>query len=154
MATTADVARYVVDASVATKWHLHDEQDTDAAVALLAEFREGRVHLVAPDQIGYEVASAIRNAVRTNRLTVEQAGTAIADFLAWRIPTVAGDDLILAAYDHAIRFGCSLYDGLYLALADSAECPLIYADLRLRRAIEGRFPYSLWLADYALVSGP
>ncbi|MCX6020737.1 MAG: hypothetical protein NTZ05_03225 [Chloroflexi bacterium] len=48
----------------------------------------------------------------------------------------------------AQRFGCSLYDGVYLALALARDCPLIYADNRLRNALRGRFPLALWIEDY------
>ena len=34
---------YVVDASVAAKWHLPDEQDTDKALELLRQFIEGHL---------------------------------------------------------------------------------------------------------------
>jgi predicted nucleic acid-binding protein len=154
MAQTTDLPAYVVDASVAAKWYLQDEHDTAAADGLLADFREGRIHLLAPEHIRYEVASAIRNALRANRLTLVQARTAIAECLGWQIPTVGTDDLILAALDQAVHFGCSLYDGLYLALAESADCPLVYADHRLRNALGNRFPRAIWLADYVPAPAP
>ena len=71
--STSSIPLYVIDASVAAKWLLPDEPDADLAVAILTEFREGRTALVAPNQIRYEVPSAIRNAFRTKRLT-QQAG--------------------------------------------------------------------------------
>lgn len=148
MRPTNELPCFVVDASVATKWHLRDEESSDAADVLLADFREGRISLIVPEQIRHEVASAVRTAVRTHRLTAALARTVIANFLAWRIPTVGNDELILLAYDLAVRFGCSLYDGLYLALAETTDCPLVYADRRLRNALGGRFPQSLWLTDY------
>lgn len=121
------LSRYVVDASVAVKWHLRDEADLEHADALLTDFREGRIQLIAPEQIRYEVPSAIRNSLRTGRLTPSEARTAIADFLAWRFPTVRTDVLVLAGYDWALRIGCSLYDGLYVGLAQMAGCPLARA---------------------------
>jgi predicted nucleic acid-binding protein len=150
----SDLPRYVVDASVAVKWHLRDESDTTHADALLIEFREGRVQLLAPDHIRYEVPSAIRNALRTKRLTPLDGSAAIREFLSWRITAIRSDALIIAAYDRALRFGCSLYDGLYLALAERASCPLVYADSRLRYALGHRFPHSLWLTDYVPTSRP
>ena len=148
MSLRTEVPRFVVDASVVAKWHLKDEQYIEQADALLVGFREGRLSLLAPDQIRYEVASAVRGALRTNRLGSRDGRTAIADFLAWHIPTVRSDSLILAAYDQAIRFDCSLYDGLYVALAEMARCPLVYADHRLRNALRNRFPLALWIEDY------
>jgi len=139
---------HVVDASVAVKWHLRDEPDTDAADALLTDFREGRVELVAPGQIRYEVPSAIRNALRTGRLTPTQGTAAVADFLAWQIPTVDDAALVENGFDWAVRIGCSFYDGVDLALAESIGHPFVYADQRLRNALGGRFPLALWLNDY------
>ena len=146
--------RFVVDASVAVKWHLDDEGQAEQALALLAEYREGRVDLTAPDQIRYEVANAIRVATRTRRLGFREGRTAIGLFLSWGIPTASADDLILAAYDLAEQLSCSLYDVLYVALAQAANCPLIYADRALRRLLEGRFPLALWIGDYAPPTAP
>lgn len=140
--------RYVVDASVAVKWHLRDEEDTHAADGVLTDFREGRIRLLAPDHIRYEVPNAIRTAVRTGRLTPDQGATAVTDFLAWRLRTVGNDALIQAAYDQSLRLGCAFYDGLYLALAERGACPLVYADHRLRNTLGAGFTGALWVGDY------
>jgi predicted nucleic acid-binding protein len=115
---------------------------------VLFAFQAGRIDLVAPDHLRYEVPSAIRNGVRTRRLTSDQARTAIADFLNWRLPTVGDDDLIRAAYEQTLRFGCSLYEGLYLALSESIGCPFLFADDRLRNALGNRFPSAMWIEDW------
>jgi predicted nucleic acid-binding protein len=148
MRTTNDLPRYVVDASVASKWHLRDELLIDRADALLTGFRDGRWNLSAPECLRHEVAGAIRKAVRTRRLTREQGRIALADFLIWQIPVVASDALLLLAYDYSWRFGCSIYDGLYLALSDSFDCRFVYADSRLRNAIGDRFSRAVWLEDW------
>ena len=147
--STSSVLLHVIDASVAVKWYLPDEHDADLAVAILADFREGRTALVAPGHFRYEVPSAIRNALRTNRLTPSEGGRAIAAFFAAQVPTVDDNALIEAGYDQARRFGCSLYDGLYLALAENIGCPFIHADRRLRNTLGTRFPRALWLSDDA-----
>ncbi len=95
MAPNGEYHRFVVDASVAAKWVLTDEPDARSAEILLADFRESRIQLLAPEHISYEVASAIRNAVRTRRMTVDQARTALEIFLSLNIETVHGPDLIL-----------------------------------------------------------
>lgn len=142
---------FVLDASVAVKWFLTDEGDRGPAEALLRDFRDDRVRLIAPEQIRYEVPSAIRNALRTNRITVDQARSAISRFLAWQVPTFSSDEVVLTAYEQSLRFGSSFYDGLYLALAEMSETPLIHADARLRNALGDRFPLAIWLADYKAV---
>lgn len=149
--STSSLPRYIVDASVAVKWHLRDEADTNHADLLLEDFSRGRVHLLAPDHIRYEVPSAIRNATRRSRLPVDQGRAMIEEFLDWRLTTVGSDAIIVEAYRQAFRFGCSLYDGLYVALAERARCPLVYADARLRNALGDRFEYGLCFTDYVPV---
>ena len=64
------------------------------------------------------------------------------------MPTVDDNALVEAGYDQALRFGCSFYDGLYLALAEIVSRPLIHSDNRLRNALGDQFRYALWLGDY------
>ena len=106
----------VVDASVAAKWHLVDEEGAEQALALLERFANGEIDLWAPDQIRYEVPSAITVATlgRTPRLPVRVGRQAIEHFLDLGINTVNDADLILVAFDFVHRHGCAIYDALYL----------------------------------------
>lgn len=146
----ADVPRYVIDASVATKWHLDDETYVQENQTILDQFQQGRIHLLAPDHIRYEVASAILNATRMNppRIAFEAGRRSIGRVGQWGVDLVLDAGLLPSAYLLARRWGCSLYDALYLALAQAAQSPLIHADDRLRRALAGRFPLELWIEDY------
>lgn len=144
----AEIPEYVLDASVAVKWHLRDEEHAALALQILRDFREGRVGLLAPDHICYEVASAVQVAVLRDRITVEEGRSSLADFYGWGIPTVRGESLIFFAYDQALKLHCSFYDALYLALAQSANAPLISADEKLRHTIGQDFPLALWIEDY------
>jgi predicted nucleic acid-binding protein len=113
----------VVDASVAVQWFLRDEADLEAADRVLDDYRQGRTSLVAPNQIRYEVSSAIRNAVRMGRETPQTGRLAIVKLLALAIPVVDDDLLIEACYEHALRFDCSLYDGLTWRWPRSSAAP-------------------------------
>lgn len=97
MVATAELL--VVDASVATKWHLPDEPDAEVALTLLDRFANGAVQLIAPQHICSEVPSAITVATqgRQPRLTREQGDAAIDEFLALALPTVDDDPLVRAA---------------------------------------------------------
>lgn len=146
--STNSIPLYVVDASVAAKWFLPDEPDVTAAVTVLADFRAGRTALVTPGHLRYEVPSAIRAGYRTKRLTLEGSRAAISRFLSLQVPTIDDASMIEAGYEHSLRFGCSLYDGVYLALAESLDCPFVFADRRLRNGLGEEFPRALWLTDY------
>lgn len=105
--------------------------------------------LYAPDHIRYEVGNALRNAVRRERVSDTWGDEALAKFLAWRIPTVGDDALIRQGYQVALRYGCALYDGLYLALAENTGLPFIHANLRLCNTLGARFAGELWIGDYS-----
>jgi predicted nucleic acid-binding protein len=70
----------VVDASVASKWYLRDEDLVSQADALLSDWRVGRWDLVAPGHYPFEVTGAILRAGRTGRLTESEVHTALAHF--------------------------------------------------------------------------
>lgn len=142
----------VVDASVATKWHLTDEADTDKARLLLTRFAQGKAELVAPDYIRYEVPSAITVATqgRQPRLTQQQGQEAIEEFLSLQIRTLDSNELILAAYPLAHQYGCAFYDALYVSLANKLSLPFITADRRLYRRIH-HLPSIIWIGDYSPV---
>ena len=146
---TPDVPTLVVDASVAVKWYLPDEDDADKSGALLGQFRQGEIELVAPEQIRYEVASAITVATRGRapRLTLEQGRRAIEEFLALGLETVRGGRIVRLAYGLAHEYDCAFYDALYLALAQELGVPLITADGRLYRGVRA-IPTVLWIGDF------
>lgn len=140
----------VVDASVVAKWHLKDEDYAAESVLLLTQFGQGRVELIAPTHINYEVASAITVATvgQNPRLSQTEGREAIEEFLSLGIQTVADPELVLEAYPLVHHYGCALYDALYLALAQRLQIPLVNADRRLHQRI-GQLPEVIWIGDYA-----
>lgn len=145
-----DIEVIVVDASVAAKWHLPDEEHTDRARMLLRRFAQGRTELVAPNYIRYEVPNAITVTTqgRAPRISSAQGGQAIAEFLALGLTFQDEDGLITDAYDLAHRHGCALYDAFYVALAEQLSVPFLTADRRLYDRLQ-HLPDVTWLGDYA-----
>ena len=70
----------VVDASVVVKWHLRDEEFVDLALRVLQDYQDGRIDLLAPDHVRYEVPNAIRVAVSRSRLSFVEGTGAVNDF--------------------------------------------------------------------------
>jgi predicted nucleic acid-binding protein len=117
-------------------------------MAILTDFSNDRVSLIAPAHLQYEVSNAIRTAVHRQRLPSQSGLDAIERFLALPIALITGEALILTGYALALQYQCAFYDGLYLALADQADCPLVHADRRSRNTLGGRFSRDLWIEDY------
>ena len=138
----------VVDASVAVKWYLDDETHVAEARKVLGDFVAGRVELLAPSHIRFEVPAAISVACRRGRIGEDGGRQAINDFLSWEIEMVDRNQLLRDAFDTARRLGCAFYDGLYLALAEAAGCQFVYADSRLRDQIRNVASYAVWIGHY------
>ncbi len=130
---TAD--RFVVDASVAVKWVL-PEPGSDRAGTLLTAVADGRIRILTPDICVAEVTNVLwKRCHRRNELTPRQARQAQA-LLMDALPTpTPSADLASTALDIALMFGHSVYDCLYVALAELDGCPLVTADRPLVRAM-------------------
>lgn len=140
--------RFVVDASVVTKWYLRDEEYMDKATNLLLDFTQGENYLLAPSFIQYEVANAINVARRRGQLADESARESVVDFLSLGLHLANGSDLLLSAFNFSLRLGIAFYDTLYLALAESLSLPFINADEELYKYLKDKVPYMIWVGDY------
>ena len=141
---------FVVDASVAAKWHLRCEDNAEKALQLLDDLTLGTTVLFAPQLIRYEVSAAIANAARgpSPRMQPAVARRAIEAFLAVDVRTREDDDLLLDAQTIVQRHGCAFSDALYLALAERLSLPVLTADERFLRSVRGH-PLVTWLGDYS-----
>ncbi len=123
---------FVVDASVACKWYL-DERWSEAARRLLRD----DVLLAVPRFFLIETCNAMAKRQRRREITSDDV-RAIADSLE-RLPLNLWPDGILLreALDLALLQRLSVYDGLYLALAERIGGRLVTADERLVRGVAG-----------------
>lgn len=54
-------AEVILDASVAVKWFSREEEESDPALKLRDEHLAGRMTLIFPDLLIYEVSNALRH---------------------------------------------------------------------------------------------
>ncbi|MGZ3679991.1 MAG: type II toxin-antitoxin system VapC family toxin, partial [Ktedonobacterales bacterium] len=113
----------------------------------------GHVDLLAPDQIRYEVSSAITVATcgGVPRLTAEQGLEAIEEFLTLGLTTICDDEVIHSAYELVHQYDIAFYDALYLACAITLHCPLVTADYRFYQRIR-TLPSVMWIGDYVMTT--
>jgi len=116
----------VVDASVAVQWLL-PELNTAEALQVLRTVP----HLTAPELIYPEVANALWKRAQRGELTYQQGEQLIDVFLSIQLETYPIATLTPTAWHVAADFGVTVYDALYLTLAEMLHAPLITADHRL-----------------------
>lgn len=138
--------RYVLDASVAAKWFLAGpgEDLVEQAVRLLRLYTAGGAEFIVPDLFFAEFAAVLGKAERLGRCDRQATDRAVAEVLGWNLRTFPTASLLRRAVAISRAWGCSLYDAVYLSLAEQATISMITADERLVRAVGGRLPV-LWL---------
>lgn len=122
----------VVDTSVAYKWvRSADEESVPEALALLDAHSDGTLLLTAPALLPVELA----NALRYSGLDEADMVALAEEFDAFGIELIEADSRRIArAVRLALRHRLSVYDALFLQLAEELGCPLVTAD---RRAFAG-----------------
>lgn len=88
--------------------------------------------LWAPHLVDAEVGHALRGEVRAGELSPRAARGALEDLMEMRLQRVSHHLLADRAWE--LRENVSFYDGLYVALAEQLEAPLLTLDARLARA--------------------
>lgn len=129
-------AGYVLDASVAVKWFAERaERDRDTALALRARHLAGHLRLVAPWSFPLEVANALRVSHRFAEADVIAAVQALDD-LGLEIQPI-GVDLLRKTVAIAFGYPLTIYDAVYVALAEAVGFPLLTADEALLKRVKG-----------------
>nr|MBC8360243.1 type II toxin-antitoxin system VapC family toxin [Candidatus Desulfatibia profunda] len=136
--------RLVLDASVAAKWYL-EEQYSDAAFQLASREPEW----VIPDLFFAEMGNVFWKKVRGGEMDEADAKEALTDLLSFGFKQRETRALTPYALELAVEFQCSVYDGLYLAVAIDENCPLITADQKFYRIFSKTAlgEHLLWIED-------
>jgi predicted nucleic acid-binding protein len=148
------VKRIVIDASVALKWRLRDEEATTQADAILDDFLASRLELLTPTLFDYEIANGLRVAVTRRRLTEDEAAAALADFAQYSISRHDFAGLATVAFQLSGQHQRSAYDGAYLALAQFQDTWFYSGDKRLFNAVGHALAWVKWVGDYRFDAVP
>lgn len=137
---------YVIDCSTAFKWVVA-EPDTPKAVRLRNDYRNAIHQLLAPDLFPTEIANALLVAERRGRIKPGEGARLLADVLQ-TLPVLHDATALLArAYEIAYASHRSVYDCLYVALAERESCELVTADDKLIRDLQVQFRFVIALTS-------
>jgi predicted nucleic acid-binding protein len=137
----------VIDASVALKWQLNDEEYVQQAVALRDDFvKKGDFSLYAPNLWVYEIVNGLVMAMRRGRITETDAEKSLEYIFALGIKEKRAEPLQI--YTIAQKYGISAYDAAYLAVADSEGAEFWTGDNELYQAVATELIWVKWIGDY------
>jgi predicted nucleic acid-binding protein len=140
--------RIVIDASVALKWRLRDEEATQQADALLEDFLASKLVLLTPTLFDYEIANALRGAVARQRLSEQDAAAALTDFAQYAIVRYDFSSIASRTFHLSGQHQRSAYDSAYIALAQAQAVWFFTGDKRLFNAVGPTLTWVKWLGDY------
>lgn len=132
----------VVDASLAVKWLIQEEDSATAQALLLSWGREER-RLVGPHLLAAETTNALHRRVARGSLTTQVAAELIESLLRETgVELHEAPEIHARALELASELGQgAAYDCHYLALAEALDCELWTADERFHRAASPAFPF-------------
>jgi predicted nucleic acid-binding protein len=141
----------VVDASIALKWIIN-EADSSTALALLADWTYRKIEVHAPSLLAYEVTNALYRHILKGGIPFYDAQRGLTEILYKVIDFdfPAEPNFNIRAMELGQQFGLpATYDSHYLALAESKECELWTADLRMCNSVKGKLDWVCWMGNYS-----
>lgn len=141
--------RIVIDASVALKWYLADEEHSQKALGLLEKYISNELEMLAPSLLEYEVINGLVIAKKRGRIQEDKILMAIDGFISLELK-LKNLSLYYPQVIHYCKVSRSTYDASYLALADQEKIPLITADKDLFNAVKKDLKWIIWLGDFNL----
>jgi predicted nucleic acid-binding protein len=123
----------VLDASVIVKW-FKEEINSNIALKIRDEFYKGRHEIIVPDLLLYEISNALRYDKKFNQNLIEKALRSL--FEMDIVITIPSEDLISDAVKLALKMNITVYDAIYISLANQVDGIFITADERFFKSIK------------------
>ncbi|NJR12743.1 type II toxin-antitoxin system VapC family toxin [bacterium] len=109
-------------------------------MTLFEQRTQGLYTFLAPDFIYAEVANAVLKYYRSKRFDLDDTKLLLDTFVAVPIRLFSASDLMFDAYTIAIQHTRSVYDSLYIALAQRENTTFVTADEKLYNAVSSALP--------------
>lgn len=126
----------IIDASIAAKWLLPDEDDFIADTIKRA-FGNRQVEIAVPLFIFYEVNNLLKSAALSDRISFKDSLDFYENFLNLNFNIHSSKLLLKNTLQTALEFEISSYDASYVALSEYLQIPFYTADLKLLKKVKG-----------------
>ena len=137
----------VVDSSVVAKWIL-PEPDSAEAQLFVFESAQRNERLVILDLVYAEVANAIWKQYHRGLATLAEARIFLDSLLRCPVQVEPATRVLQLAFEIAAKYQRSIYDSLFVALAQDLKLPGITADEPLCQVIQKDFPQIILLRNW------
>jgi predicted nucleic acid-binding protein len=119
----------VVDTSVVIKWLTSDKEEyLDQSNAILMDIQSGKVQVIAPELVKYEVGNVL---LLGKHLTPSQSAIALGEFFNLPITFIPeSEGLAIETYKIAYNLGITYYDASFLALSKQYDATLITENIK------------------------
>jgi predicted nucleic acid-binding protein len=137
--------KIVIDSSVAAKWFLRDNSESDVELAdeILLAFLAEDIELCAPRIFTYEMGGLLTKAAQNNKrtLTKTDALEALNKVFSLTINIAeAEQEEEMKSLQTALDFSKSYWDMCYLTLAEKLDCQWCTADDKILMSVSHIFP--------------
>ena len=119
----------VIDASVAVKWFLNEE-NSDKARLIRSKLENGNISIIVPELLFLEILNSLRyNKVKEQNIL---AANKILFGIGFEIVELS-EEILFKVAENSIKYNVTIYDALYITLAQIHGIFLITADKKLYR---------------------
>jgi len=125
----------VLDTSVVLKWFRRDEEGVEKALALRGAYLDGALGIAVPDLLLYELGNVLRYKpdLDGNKVTAA-VESVLAMGLSWH---AVAQKRLIRAVEIAFAYDVTVYDAVFVALAEELQADFITADEQLVRRLSG-----------------
>ena len=141
--------KYILDASVGAKWFFQEDLD-EKARSFDRLLRTKEIAILVPEIFYPEIANTCWKRVRRGILSHADAWDAFDRLMTLPLESHSVRELSEGALDNALEYSISVYDALYLTLAEIYFASFVTADEGLLKACRGRFDFIESLRDVKL----
>jgi len=126
----------IIDASIAVKWYI-EEEDSHFALALRDKFINGDIELVVPSLFYYEVLNALKYSNLFDLKELNEVGTSLENYGLSSISI--RDDVREKMVEIVMKYDLSIYDAAYIAIALNVKGTLFTADDKIIKKLPKKF---------------
>jgi len=133
--------KLILDANVIAKWFI-EEENTDKAIEIRDQFVKGKLTIVEPTLLIYELGNVFWKHPAKSPEDVELDFKALFD-LGIEFLDIAKPEVLGTIHETARSLGITFYDATYVTVAMKEGCTLITADEELQKKVRGHVEVEL-----------